>query len=142
MPNPYLKRGSSNRGSKNKGSKQTEERGLKKFWKKHKAIIIGTSIAVISIPVGVAIYRKMKTPALTTESLLPSANRLEFSHPNAKKSNVKDEDIIDAMLIDEEEGSKMEIMMEEEDMEADVLKMPAIPKNPRAKVTFSAADFE
>ena len=132
MANPYLKRGSSNRGSK-----QTEERGLKKFWKKHKAIIIGTSIAVISIPVGLAVWRKMSSKSdqpVLPQNQLPASANLEFASVSADKKN--DTEIIDAMLIDDEEGSKMEMVMEED------LTMPDIPDNPRAKITFTAADFE
>jgi hypothetical protein len=144
MANPYLKRGSSNKGSKNKstGSKNEREGFFKKFWTKHKAIIIGASVAVISIPVGVTVWRKMQ-----------AKKTLELPDLNAGSDNqmlgTSDDLMMDAMLQTTEAPSKkaeeiFPVATEQIDLTAanKELEMPEIPDNPRANISFSASDFE
>lgn len=144
MANPYLKRGSSNKGSKNKsaGSKNEREGFFKKFWTKHKAIIIGASVAVISIPVGVTVWRKMQAKKLE----LP-----EGSDNTQKMLGTSDDDLMmDAMLQTTEAPSKkaeeiFPVATEQIDLSVankELEMMPEIPDNPRANISFSASDFE
>lgn len=139
MANPYLKRGS---GSHNKtsGSKNEErESFFKKFWTKHKAIIIGASVAVISIPIGVTVWRKMQDKKQlglgsdNTQNLLTDSSTI-----------VNDEQIMDVMLQQKEKSriQKEPFPVATQELDFSKIEQIDVPENPRANITFSASDFE
>ena len=90
MPNPYLKRGSKNKGSQNKQGSENKGSSnlLKSFWNRHKVVIIGTSLAVISIPLGVAAFRKMKGGSTASQPKLPMKD-LEIVNLEEENSDTK-----------------------------------------------------